>query len=355
MSWLAGNRYAVLPWMSGRGQTPGRGLNIIDTDTGLVHSVLPTTEPVDSASVSRDGKHIAYSLGGVHYSLIELPVNGAPVRPVSTSKLDESDGVWSAKTGKYAYVRGEEIHIRNREGTSDHIVVSLQDFPGARKVDVSSPAFSPDGERLAYYCGFAGDTYRSGIWISPANGGPPVSISQEELSLPAWSPDGKWIVAIVQGTSAPATVRVQPGSGSAPIQITQSVCISAAWSPDGQWISCFAKEGLLLISPDGSKTLNLGLGYLSMNAWSPDSKGLYVIKRDKDNRRFGFIDKAGSFRLISNLPADLVIGTPQWGPAFSLSPDGQAVMTSQEAATGDIWILDGLEAPPSFWRRMFGF
>jgi hypothetical protein len=43
-----------------------------------------------------------------------------------------------------------------------------------------------------------------------------------------------------------------------------------------------------------------------------------------------------------------------WAGRLSLSHDGNALVTAVARATGDIWILDGLRPPQTWWKRLMG-
>lgn len=351
-AWAPDNRYAMVPWPGDASGARGYGIHVLDTETGRLKTVLPAAEPVWAVAPSPDGKRIAVEKGGAHYSLIEIPLDGKPIRPASTSSLDQSWGAWSPTGAEYAYVRGEELHVRSRQGEADRLIVSHRDFPDARAILLSAPAFSPDGQRLAYWV--LPGTRHTGVWISPAAGGPPVLLSDLNLNTPAWSPDGKWIAANLSENYGNSLVKLQPGSSAAPITIRKDSCQGLAWSPDGRWISCPTPQGLLIVAADRSETRDLGNVYGQPNAWAADSAGLYVIRTEGNERRFGLLDiQSASFRRVLDIPPDLVLANPTWGPRFSRSPDGKSVMAPIETGTSDIWILEGYEPPPGLWRRMF--
>jgi Tol biopolymer transport system component len=120
-----------------------------------------------------------------------------------------------------------------------------QDFGESQTHLVSAPAFSPDGQRVAYFRQGA-DGGR--IWISPVAGGPPVELAQSEDAQdpPNWSPDGAWIV-YPQNSGGKlgkwSLVKTRVGAKALPqILMRDIVPISPAkWSPDGAWIACDAQ------------------------------------------------------------------------------------------------------------------
>src|SRR5271165_5520106 len=63
---------------------------------------------------------------------------------------------------------------------------------------LSRPRISPDGERVAYVATEIDKrthSYRSAIWVTPANGGEARRVTAESSNAtdPSWSPDGKFL------------------------------------------------------------------------------------------------------------------------------------------------------------------
>ncbi len=135
-----------------------------------------------------------------------------------------------------------------RNGSFEILIKPLA--PGSREVQVTAdgaqnmqPTWSPDGKQLAYHA-----RQRGGIWVVPALGG----IAQQVVDFgadPAWSPDGKWIafqsespVDINQTAFAaipPSHIWVVAAEGGTPRQLTDKEYPlgghgAPAWSPDGQ-------------------------------------------------------------------------------------------------------------------------
>ncbi|MBS1812018.1 MAG: PD40 domain-containing protein [Acidobacteria bacterium] len=123
---------------------------------------------------------------------------------------------------------------------------------GSREVQVTSdgaqnmqPTWSPDGKQIAYH-----SRQRGGIWVIPALGG----VARQIVDVgadPAWSPDGKWLVYQTEGpvdlnqtafaAMPPSTLWVIPAQGGAPTQVTHVENPvgghgAPAWSPDSKRI-----------------------------------------------------------------------------------------------------------------------
>ncbi len=126
--------------------------------------------------------------------------------------------------GKLAFVRDGYIYVMNADGSKQR-----------RLTRGESPAWSPDGRRLAYVRFGAADDVGE-IWIANADG-----TGARKINFgfaPAWSPDGMKI-AFAAGESELGGILVMNADGGAVRQLTKLRANEGdpAWSPDGRKIA----------------------------------------------------------------------------------------------------------------------
>jgi TolB protein len=177
------------------------------------------------------------------------------------------------------------IFIANADGTNARLLVSNN------SATLSAPALSPDGSHVAYVKHFAPE--RSEIWVIGADGTGErrITISPEGGTLlhgyPAWSPDGQRL-AFAMGTPGNlhlATTLVAGGT-IAPLTQTTASDIEPSWSPDGTRIvfartSTPAQSDLRVATVATGESVVLVTGMNAhMPAWSPRGDVIAFSGRD---------------------------------------------------------------------------
>jgi TolB protein len=163
----------------------------------------------------------------------------------------------------------QRLMIMNEDGSDQRVLLDLKDYPS-----VGSPAFSPDGQRIAFDGWRAGESSSSShIFLMNVDG-----TGIQDLGdglMPTWSPDGRrlamsrsneygvWLMEIASGELTRIDER---GWG---IQ----------WSPDGRSLA-FSRGSEFVVHDVASGAQREMLGearvlissVLWNSAWSPDSK-----------------------------------------------------------------------------------
>jgi len=346
-SWFPGERFAVYSSID------QSGLRMVDTISAETSQLLPSSTASEPA-VSRDGSRIAYTEAAARFSMVEIPVNGSPARPLLPSRLTKQFPAWAPASNEFLYVQGEEIRLHNVQTGLERVVVSKRDFPAVTgDIEFVNPIFAPDAKRIAYSL----RTEQGGrIAISPVAGGAPAPLGDIKGShyRPEWSPDGAWIAyASPTPENLMAIWKIRIGAGEKPVNLG-SCTGSPLWSPDGSQILCSSFR-LTLLSPDGKDTREVKGPYTRPAAWSRDGNFIYCLKENAPGKRtlVRLNWRTGDAREILDLPSTMRFDTGAGGALrFSLAPGEESLAGTVVAPEGDIWILDGLVPPRSLWERL---
>ncbi|MEO7141992.1 MAG: hypothetical protein ABI165_00650, partial [Bryobacteraceae bacterium] len=345
-SWMPDNRHIVFG-----GQVPGSlgaDLEIMDTKDGGVRPLSMTTRDAVSASVSPDGKRIAFTASQDDFDLIDVPLDGAAPHALLATSQNETDPAWSPDGTELAHVTdrtgSSQIWLRSPRDGWERPLVTEKEFGRRWIAAFGEPRFSPDGQRIAYSA--AADASHS-IYISNVAGGKPVRLAAEnsDQRSPSWSPDGAWIAYLRNVNGKWSLVKARSGGGGQPIVLREH-CLPShpKWqTKSGPWIAIETAAGLTLVSDDGAQTRVLDPDHWLVFGWSGDDKRLYGIK-NIDGRRRAIVSIDIETKAAKVL-GDLTLPAAAEVRGFSLSPDGKSFATSASHPTGDIWVLSGFRWP----------
>ena len=221
-----------------------------------------------------------------------LPVAPAPITPAAphftrltrmtasssmkASPVLSSDGKWFAYCGKTA---GNWDVWRQRVGGANPA-----NLTAGSGVDNTEPAISPDGESIA----FVSQRDGGGIYVMGATGESARRLTNFGHS-PSWSPDGKRLVISTVDVDQPLNRlthgelwTVDVATGERQKVDTGEDSTLPAWSPDGRFIAyhywdSFLERGIAVVDAAGGKPVHVFRGLAMWTpAWSPDGRHVYA-------------------------------------------------------------------------------
>lgn len=255
----------------------------VDVTTGVLHNLTRSPAQDVSFSWSPDGSEIVFVRRTATSELYRMDASGRKLRLLDDKQIPifpqwSPDGVWVAFLGNRASGLPDAFVIPAAGGTPRNLTDTAEISEG----DI---AWSPDSTSIAL------TSYTSGRHILRVNvrDGTRQKLI-DNATLPAWSPDGRWIAFIRLTDNAPAVwlkaladgreTRLDTGPGM--VASSQPV-----WSPQGQLLA-------LLKTPESRRgeeriiyLMNTDTGegrfaaflpeYVSQIAWSPDGTRLAAL------------------------------------------------------------------------------
>jgi len=360
-SWFPDSRHIISAMPFPR---PGVHLWLTDTRSSEARLITASGSVENDPAVSPDGRQLATAFQDANYDIYQLSLDRPTLTPMIASARNETDPAWSAAGSQLAYTTDrsgtDEIWLRSQDGEFERPLVTASDFRDTQTHLLSAPAFSPDGQRIAY---FRQGSDGPRVWISPVAGGPPVILSRSDdaQDLPNWSPDGAWIVYpqnAGRNLGKWSLVKTRVGTKALPqVLVADIVPLSPAkWAPSGEWIAYDDRAGLSIVSPDGQTTREISEEPWIAFDWSADSRQLIGIRQSDDFKHLTLtsidIQSEKERVLVADLMPMPVAAQPVRG--FTRVSE-KTFLTSIVHVSSDVWLLEGFMPPPDsgFWHRWF--
>jgi Tol biopolymer transport system component/DNA-binding winged helix-turn-helix (wHTH) protein len=265
----------------------------------LTDDLKPIAEPrrltsmyADDPTWTPDGRSVVFAGGAEHRTFLwRMEIKFPWWRPGRLEQLAfAGDGAMApaiSRQGRLAFMRSAptDTDIWRLDVSSDGPVRK----PALRLISSTliehTPAYSPDGKRIAF------SSTRSGsqeIWVCDSDGGNPLQLTfigpsngDPGTAEPRWSPDGRWIY-FDSRIDGHAGIYAISGDGGRPRPATEREGMSTPASRDGRWIyfdSASSGEYQLWKKPaTGGSSLQVTRHGGEKPFESPDGRFLYYQK-----------------------------------------------------------------------------
>lgn len=226
---------------------------------------------------SRDGRHVAYDVGGLRLAVANPDGSGERLVNVDVSAIDPS---WSPDSSKLAFTGVDYDQNGNVEDSS--LYVTAVDGSGYMRIGPGSePDWSPRADWIVYRSNPASTDGCPGIWRmhSDGTGNAPVIPATRNGTVcsgggvdPSFSPDGKRVAYVSTDGHSIYTANLR-GRSRRLVLRDSSPKASPVFSPDGRQIAySVAGSGIWTVSARGGRAhrIGRGTGYV---AWQPLRRG----------------------------------------------------------------------------------
>ncbi len=243
----------------------------------------------------------------------QLRLTAHKIADVIYERLTGDAGVFATRIS-YVVKRGAryELHVADSDGYGAQSVLGSNE-------PIISPAWSPDGARLAYV---SFEQKKPVVYVQSLTTGSRQAVAafRGSNSAPAWAPDGNRLAVTLTRDGGSQLFLINADGSGAPLRLTTSTAIDteANFSPDGQWLLFTSDRGggpqiyRIAVSGGAAQRITFEGSYNVSPRHSPDGKSFTFIQRN--GSRFNVAVQDFATRQVQVLTEGGVDESPSFAP-----------------------------------------
>ena len=258
-------------------------------------------------------------LGGAAFvaSTPMLRTAGHRIADVIYEKLIGEPGIFSTRIA-YVVKSGAdryELHIADADGQNAQAALKSRE-------PIISPAWSPDGSRLAYV---SFENKKPVVYVHSLSSGQRIVVAnfKGSNSAPAWSPDGRKLAVVLSKEGGSQIFMVNAdGSGVQRLTTSSGINTEPYFAPDGQSIYFTSDRGgspqiyRTSVSGGDAQRISFDGSYNVSPRISPDGKSMAFISRRENGFRLSVMDLAS--KQVQILTDSFKDESPSFAPNSSM-------------------------------------
>ena len=294
-------------------------------------------DDVRQVTISARGNRLAFLRYQVDTNIWEAPafaaVHRQPLKLIASTREDASPA-FSPDGQRIAFASNRsgrfEIYVCGGDGSNPVQLTSM------KAPDTGTPAWSPDGKQIAFDSRLEG---HSDIFVINAEGGSPHRLTTEpyDNELPNWSRDGHWIYFTSERSGGNQILKVQAEGGAA-VQVTKSGGWGGFVGPDGTSLYYYRDEAIWRSTLTGEAEVRV-VDNPEEQDFRLRRNAVWLLDTSSSPAQFGVLDLSTHKRTRLGV---LDIGAPaKTATGFDVSPDGRMIIyTRVDALESDIMLVE---------------